>query len=89
MIKKILKNFFYLLKISPALMTLFFLNIFFTTLVKLSSFKKTIKISQKKVQIICNPLIKTRHILVFQDLISKLLPYNTCLVKALSVHKLS
>ena len=70
-------------------MALFFFNILFTALIKFSSFKKSINFSQKKVKINFNSLIKTRHIIVFQDTISKFLPFNTCLVKALSIHKLS
>lgn len=70
-------------------MALIFFNILFTAFIKFSSFKKTINFSQKKVKIIFNSLIKTRHIIAFQDIISKFLPFNTCLVKALSIHKLS
>ena len=88
MISRFLKKLFYLFRIMPVLSSLFFINIFFTTLIKLSSFKNTLNISKKNAKIIYKPNIKIKHLIIFQDLISKLLPFNTCLVKALSLHKL-
>ena len=81
MISRFLKKLFYLFRIMPVLSSLFFINIFFTTLIKLSSFKNTLNISKKNAKIIYKPNIKIKHLIIFQDLISKLLPFNTCLVK--------
>lgn len=88
MISRFLKKLLYLFRIMPSLTSLFFLNIFFTYLIKLTSFKNTLNISKKNIKIIFKPYIKIKHLIIFQDLISKLLPFNTCLVKALSLHKL-
>jgi hypothetical protein len=89
MISKLINKIIYLIRISPVLISLILLNILFTILTKLTSFKNTIRISKKKTYFIFNPFIKIKHLIIFQDLISNLFPYNTCLVKALSIHKLS
>jgi len=89
MISKLINQLLYLIRISPILICLIFLNIFFTFSIKLTPFKNTIRISKKEAYVIFNPLIKIKHLIIFQDLISKLFPYNTCLVKAISIHKLS
>jgi hypothetical protein len=89
MISKLINQLLYLIRISPVLIVLIFLNILFTFSIKLTPFKNTIRFSKKEAYVIFNPLIKIKHLIIFQDLISKLLPYNTCLVKATSIHKLS
>lgn len=88
MIRKLINKLIYLTRISPVLTGLIFLNIFFTISIKLSTFKNTLRFSKKKANVIFNPVIKIKHLIIFQDIISKFFPYNTCLVKALSIHKL-
>lgn len=84
---RLFKKLIYLIRISPVLISLIFLNISFTISIKLSSFKNTLRFSKKKANAIFNPVIKIKHLIIFQDIISRLLPHNTCLVKAMSIHK--
>ena len=78
-------NFF---KLSYVFFLLFLINIFYWIMLRCLSFRALIQISKKKLYIPISSNVNINHIIKIQNIISYLIPFNTCLISALSVNQI-
>lgn len=83
-----LKKCFSFFRLIPVIALLVILNIHYTVLLKFSSFKNLINSAKKENKFKSNMVIKNEHLVYIQNLLSKFMPFNSCLVSALSLHRI-
>ena len=79
----------YYFKLLCMAILLFFINIFYWIMLRCLSFENLIKFSKKKLFFPIFYKINIKHIIKIQNIISRILPYTTCLISAISVIKIS